>query len=270
MSGTSEFTTEDFLSLFRVKKTSIRMMKSRGYIIDRDESEFLNPYFDAMDFMKYCQYLLEQSKTMGAGYTVRDVLQRGYRKPDPAPRIGPDGKFIPDDSDPRARVAFIIFLNNSEKRESKTKGSARASKKTEAAAIGVDTIKLIMDNSTYSIASSIILFGKTKLSPAARDRIKSADRTTYEFYEDRQMQFDPTSHVLVPKHTLVPRKEADEKARLAGTNNYPAILSKDPISIFKGFVSGDLIQIERPSVGTLVTRKMIYRKVVQGAIVPGK
>lgn len=270
MSGSSEFTTEDFLSLFRVKKTSVKMMKSRGYIIDRDESGFLDPYFDAIDFGGYCEKLLNDSRSMGLAYTVRDVLQRIYRKPDPTPRIGPDGKFLLDDTDPRSRVAFVIFLNNSEKRESKTKGATRSTKKTEASAIGVDTIKLIMDNSTYSIASSIILFGKTKLSPAARERIKSADRTTYEFYQDREMQFDPTSHVLVPKHTLIPRKEAVEKARLAGTNNYPTILSKDPISIFQGFVPGDLIEIVRPSVGTLVTQKTVFRKVIPGSIVPGK
>lgn len=66
----------------------------------------------------------------------------------------------------------------------------------------------------------------------------------------KELQYNLTKHVLVPKHTVVP--EADikaimEKYSLKNRLQFPLILKTDPMARWLNLKSGDVVRITRPS-----------------------
>lgn len=82
-----------------------------------------------------------------------------------------------------------------------------------------------------------------QIAPGAADIFATQDAYSITLTEYKYLYFDPTKHVLVPKHELVDPK-SDHGVDI---KNAPRILSTDPIVKYYGWVPGDLIKITRPN-----------------------
>ena len=85
-----------------------------------------------------------------------------------------------------------------------------------------------------------------------------------EFITYKQIVFNITNHILVPKHTFIDKEQASVimDSFVAKPENFPVMLSTDPIAVFCNFQIGDLIQIERNSMGGVTEGGVTYRMVV--------
>jgi DNA-directed RNA polymerase subunit H (RpoH/RPB5) len=84
---------------------------------------------------------------------------------------------------------------------------------------------------------------------------KSEVPINMQFFELREMLFNITKHVLVPKHEVI-KDEAEiaalvEAYNVKGRHHFPIILKSDPIAKYYGMKSGQLVKITRvsPSAG---------------------
>lgn len=82
--------------------------------------------------------------------------------------------------------------------------------------------------------------------------------------EEEVIQFKASTHFLVPKHELLTKEEAQKIFEYynASPNQFPYILSTDPIVKEIGAKPGDLIRITRKSETAGVS--IYYRYVVEG------
>ncbi|AHA54190.1 putative DNA-directed RNA polymerase subunit [Emiliania huxleyi virus 18] len=85
-----------------------------------------------------------------------------------------------------------------------------------------------------------------------------------EFLTYKQMSFNITKHVLVPKHTYIDKEQADViiNSFTAKPENFPMMLSTDAMAVFCHFKIGDLIRIDRSSMGGVTEGGVTYRLVV--------
>ncbi len=81
--------------------------------------------------------------------------------------------------------------------------------------------------------------------------------------EKIRIQFDMMSHDLVPLHTIISEKERGEllKKYNIEPNQLPKILDTDPVSIFIGAKSGQIVKIIRNS--HTAKESIAYRFVVE-------
>jgi len=81
--------------------------------------------------------------------------------------------------------------------------------------------------------------------------------------EKIRIQFDMMSHDLVPLHTIISEKEKGELLRKYNIepNQLPKILDTDPVSIFIGAKSGQIVKIIRNS--HTAKEAIAYRFVVE-------
>ena len=86
---------------------------------------------------------------------------------------------------------------------------------------------------------------------------------TREGKSTEKKRFSVFDHVLVPKHEIVPKEEAEEIIRKYGGNKYlfPLISHEDPAVIELGAKPGDLIRIIRES--PTGEKSVFYRVVVK-------
>jgi DNA-directed RNA polymerase I, II, and III subunit RPABC1 len=71
-----------------------------------------------------------------------------------------------------------------------------------------------------------------------------------QIFDIKELQFNITNHILVPKHELINEDEAKsiiEKYSLKTKYQLPHILKTDPMSKYLGLKSGDIIKITRNS-----------------------
>ena len=92
---------------------------------------------------------------------------------------------------------------------------------------------------TKKIKHAIIVYRDT-ITPSVKKTLKTVVTTRIELFNDKELRFNITKHVLVPPHyrvdpTLHPERE-----------KYPTILKSDPIVRFYGFKVGDVVKIIRP------------------------
>lgn len=83
--------------------------------------------------------------------------------------------------------------------------------------------------------------------------------------EKIRIQFDMMSHDLVPLHTIISEKERGEllKKYNIEPNQLPKILDTDPVSIFIGAKSGQIVKIIRNS--HTAKESIAYRFVVESS-----
>jgi len=76
--------------------------------------------------------------------------------------------------------------------------------------------------------------------------------------------FKVTTHLLIPKHELLVRAEADEilKNYHASPGQFPYLLSTDPVAKEIGAKPGDLVRVTRSS--DTAGQSVYYRYVVEG------
>lgn len=113
--------------------------------------------------------------------------------------------------------------------------------------------------------SSVILVTFSKLNPACKALLKGI-KLNFEHFMVEELQFNPTKHVLVPKHRIMSQSESQElvKKLRCEKSNLPTILTTDIISRYLGAQSGDLVEIVRSS---QTTGTALYYRVVREPVV---
>jgi DNA-directed RNA polymerase subunit H len=86
-----------------------------------------------------------------------------------------------------------------------------------------------------------------------------------QHFEDNELFFDPTDHVLVPTHRLLSQQEAEEfmKTEKIKKKQLPQMSALDPIAKRLGSRPDDIIEISRKILipGTLIKEEIFYREV---------
>lgn len=171
---------------------------------------------------------------------IREMLSdRGYVKIEPVTN--------PENPDQEIRVASgPVSADGRCRRLGLFGDSAEAS-------VGIEKLiryKEILANSKELFGMEIfkaILICKS-LSAPVRDALarmaETRDPIQIEVFYLSELQFNPTRHVLCPKHSLVPTDMAVAIIKEYG-RDLPVLLASDPVSRFMGFRRGSLVRVER-------------------------
>lgn len=104
---------------------------------------------------------------------------------------------------------------------------------------------------TMDLTHSIIV-SKDNATPIAKKIIEESPDLHMELFNVDELQYNITTHYLVPKHELAFKKGSKEyllfkKKYNNMMDNLPVILKTDPVSRFYAFQKGDVIKITRPN-----------------------
>lgn len=99
---------------------------------------------------------------------------------------------------------------------------------------------------TLNIKHCIIVYHDS-ITFTVRTTLSSLYGVQVELFMLRELQFNITKHVLVPKHTKIQKTSGEDYTK------YPVIKPTDAVARFMGFRAGDLIQVDR-SDGTISYR----------------
>jgi len=99
----------------------------------------------------------------------------------------------------------------------------------------------------------IVITDDTVSSPIVQqlntfDKILQKLGGSLQYFHIKNILFDPTKHVLVPKHTKLSPEEVStvmEKYLIKGKNQFPYIFHSDPIARWMGLKQGDVVKIDR-------------------------
>ena len=103
-----------------------------------------------------------------------------------------------------------------------------------------DCIKILDENNT----KHCIIVYNNNITSSARRVISNTIQTIFELFTITELQFNITTHYLVPKHILLDPTETEQFTKIVGTD-IPVILKTDPISRFYNFPRGSIIKIIR-------------------------
>ena len=98
----------------------------------------------------------------------------------------------------------------------------------------------------------VVLVLRNKNTATVKSLMSEADvrNARLEIFSIQELQFNPSRHQLVPKHTMVSKEdEQDVLARYGIQNRFqlPLILQSDVMARYMGLQHGDIVRIERPS-----------------------
>lgn len=80
--------------------------------------------------------------------------------------------------------------------------------------------------------------------------VPAAERPILQLFTLKELQYNPTRHILVPKHTWIPEttvKSVLEKYQVKTKIHLPHILRTDKIAKWLGLRVGDVVEITRPN-----------------------
>ncbi len=92
---------------------------------------------------------------------------------------------------------------------------------------------------TKNITHCIIIYNDT-ITSTVRNTLSSFYGIRVELFQLKELEFNLTKHCLVPKHTRI-QKDDNEKEY----SKFPILRANDPVAKFYGYLSNDLIKIER-------------------------
>lgn len=123
-------------------------------------------------------------------------------------------------------------------------------------------------------AAVILLIISSVPSGASRKSLEAAaaaNGSRIEFFTLREMQYNVTRHVCVPRHALMtPAQEEDavRRFRLTSRFQFHIILTSDPVARYLGLRHGNIVKIERysPTSGTSINYRCC-RSVASGSYV---
>lgn len=113
--------------------------------------------------------------------------------------------------------------------------------------ISLKGIKLIFDEMQRMNIKKLILIA----DGIGHSAQKLIDESEYEidFFKTKELMFNVTQHVLVPKHRILTLEEKNEflKNRKLKENELPQIMKNDPVAKYYGARKGDVFEIQRIS-----------------------
>ncbi len=213
--------------LFIMKKNQLKMLRRRGYNIEREESLLS---YKPNDFMN--AYVPFAKK---AGKSLRSTLSQIYEK---------------NIQNPNERVERLYVFYADEDNKHKQ--------------LGVETLGEMIHEMDKHKAKNGILITPMPLSSSARKKVEELLSYNIYVFLENEMAYDPTEHYLTPAHRPL---TVEEQRDFLGKNGIsidqiPIILTSDMISRYYGFKPGQIIEIKRVNLyDTLVQESVSYRVV---------
>jgi len=133
--------------------------------------------------------------------------------------------------------------------------------------VGIDEVKALLTLLEASrIVGDAIFITNTQLGSDAQKHFDANKKFNIQHYFYRDLEFNPTHHTYVPKHTVLSKEEAKaffEKNKVL-PNQLPSMVKADPIAKYFGVNTGDIIHIERLNLrgDTLVNNYSFFRRVI--------
>lgn len=92
-----------------------------------------------------------------------------------------------------------------------------------------------------------IIVYKDNVTPIAKKVVEESKDIRIELFEQEELQYNITKHILVPKHELLYKKKSVEAQEFKKkyTAKFPVLLKTDPIARFYAYESGDIIKVTR-------------------------
>lgn len=111
----------------------------------------------------------------------------------------------------------------------------------------------------------IIMVITEPVKATAPAEMRALERTcaNLTIYEGRELLYNPSRHILVPRHKVISKEDKEAVMReyqIASDLQFPVISRTDPQAKYLGARKGEVIKIERPSIGGL--HHIIYRIVI--------
>jgi DNA-directed RNA polymerase I, II, and III subunit RPABC1 len=202
----------DFLSQCgRVKKTSVQMMKDRGYDVN-DEEWVLDPLKTdisiSLTFLK---------KSADLSISLCSSFNKVYYTID----------------NEKSSLAVYFLDRNFDMVRQRDK------------MVSTEQFKSVLREYSKQRANRCLLIVPTKLSPQAR---KEASRSNLGIMLHEELSFNVSTHCMVPKHTEISKHDAEIffESRKLDPHQLPLLRESDPIAKYYGYTKGTLVKIERP------------------------
>lgn len=215
--------------LFLIKKTQIELVRDRGFDVG-DEANILQ--WKLSDFVHYLATAIENNQDPRAFLT--SIYEWNY-----------DNENTEKDKHPRRFLAYYAIKMENMKQ------------------ISVDVVRdfnLILRKN--NITDSIFI-ADTPISTKAESDLKQLVDINWQLFNDNELTHNPTKHVKVPKHVLLPPDVAEAKLKemRIDITKAPMINVNDPIVKYYGWKIGGLVKIYRndSSISTLAPLSINYR-----------
>lgn len=196
--------------LFRVKKTQLSLASKRGYDIT-DELQILE--MTQRQFERHINYSNEPAYI----------------------HIAMSSTYIRMEDNNRVLLAFYL----------RDTGSDKAS----VASINdlIDRITLFSEENP-GIEIETLAVGPSPMNTTGYSLINEYPQFNITYMMESDLMYDPTEHILTPKHVKMTQQEKDEvknALKIRNDGDFPWMMVNDPIAMFLGFKVGDMIYIER-------------------------
>lgn len=221
---------EKVTALFEIKKNQLKMVRRRGYNIDREaglltitNEEFYNAYVP----------FAEQNNK-----SIRAIMSQVYYK-DLSPEEQNAGK--------RQEKLFVYFADI-----------------PDSSQLGVDAISHFIQEMDKYRSKNGILITPRKLSTPAEKNIQGLVSYNISVFSEQEMSYDPTEHFLTPEHVgMTPEVQREFLKRNNITiDQLPGMLLTDIITRYYGFKLGQIVEIKRVNLyDTMVKKSLAYRVV---------
>lgn len=221
----------EWMSLYRVRKNQLRMIKDRGFKLDEAAELELDALSTGRMEVGSPPFHVLRS------YAARaDLLQTSIR-------------FLFNDvyytELPNSGQSIMVYY-------------ADLPQKTKSQ--GVDSLKKIFEAFDASEAAQLIIISEVDLGTQAQSNLTSLRLQHCWFFLDKQLLFNVTDHVLYSKHVVAKPSET----QMVKVSQLPHIKASDVVARYFGFHRGQVIRIESfiPIPGLLVYKSITYRVVV--------
>jgi DNA-directed RNA polymerase I, II, and III subunit RPABC1 len=231
-------TISKYFHYMRVHNTVMEMLDDRGYVISEEELATVNEneYEDVYQFRK------QQEKKFGS---IWEAMSTVYEKKD------------------GTNMIYVRYLDP-------------IKESNEIGGIVIDKlIEEIRDiKEMYANLQEIILIVPQKISSNSMSKLQyfrtPESNLMINIFLDKELMFNITKHMLVPKHILLSPHERKElvlelnkKAPTNALKTLPKIYDTDPISKYYGAKVGQVFKIIRESLfDDVVAKKSVFYRVV--------
>lgn len=208
----------DFLTQCgRVKKTSVEMMRDRGYDV-KDELWILDPTSKCSDLAISLVYLKRSAKN---NVSLCSSLGNVYFA------------LNTNTNDSPSSIAVHFLDRNFDENRQRDK------------MVSTEQFKAVLREYSKQKANKCLLIVPTKLSPQAR---KEASRSNLGIMHHDELKFNVARHCMVPKHIGISKEDAAIffESRKIDSHQLPLLRESDPVAKYYGYAKGTLVKIERP------------------------
>ena len=214
--------------LLRIKRVQIEMIRDRGYLIPPEEEKL---YVDTAVSSTLSTYVDTYMKAaLSQGYdSIRKFLNRIYVHN-------------------KTKRTILVYYAHSPTKD-KLEGEVVKGFIAEA----------------QKHAHSILITPQV-LQSKAEDNLSALDRNNYQIFLEKELTFNVTRHIIVPKHTLLnPLQNATFLKKIKATlSQLPVIKKTDPVVKYYKWPANGIVRINRYEyfLPVLVKKSVYYRRIV--------